>query len=107
MTASAPTLAAVADSLQVEKRLLPHLPYLLQDLWALGCAVDRIIDLVGSLGLAAGSRALDLGCGKGAVAVRLASELGLEVVGIDLQADECRVIADHLEEAVWLLQKAR
>ncbi|HPA83049.1 MAG TPA: class I SAM-dependent methyltransferase [Thermoanaerobaculales bacterium] len=78
--------ASVAESLEVDERLLPYMPYLLQDLWALGSAIDEIIALAGSLGLPPKSRALDLGCGKGAVAVRLASELRLEVVGIDAMA---------------------
>lgn len=84
MDTSDPNLASVAASLEVDQRLLPCLPYLLQDLWVLGSAIDQAIALVGSLGLPPNSRVLDLGCGKGAVAVKLASTFRFEVVGIDL-----------------------
>jgi SAM-dependent methyltransferase len=84
VNSSDPNLASVAASLEADQRLLPWLPYLLQDLWALGSAIDQIIALVGSLGLPPNTRVLDLGCGKGAVAVMLASKFKLQVVGIDL-----------------------
>jgi len=84
LNTSNPNLASVAASLEVDQRLLPCLPYLLQDLWALGSAIEQIIALVGALVLPPKSRVLDLGCGKGAVAVMLASKFKLRVVGIDL-----------------------
>lgn len=93
---SDPNLASVAASLEVDQRLLPYLPYLLQDLWALGSAIEQIIALVGSLGLPPNSRVL----------MALHPELSADIAGyIDGQADECRVIADHLESAVWLLRR--
>ncbi|MEN8194738.1 MAG: class I SAM-dependent methyltransferase, partial [Bacteroidota bacterium] len=58
--------------------------YLLQDLWALGSSVDQIIDAVDTFNLHTPSvKILDLGCGKGALSVRLASKYRLKVVGID------------------------
>jgi cyclopropane fatty-acyl-phospholipid synthase-like methyltransferase len=78
------TEQSIADSLEVDKKLLPYIPSLLQDLWALGSSVDCIIDVVGSLTLPpAQTKLLDLGCGKGAVSIQSASKLGLKVVGVD------------------------
>jgi SAM-dependent methyltransferase len=78
------TEQSIADSLEVEKKLLPYISFLLQDLWALGSSVDFIIDVVGSLNLPpTQTKLLDLGCGKGAVSIQIASKLGLQVVGVD------------------------
>ena len=78
------TRQSVADSLESEIKLLPYMPYLLQDLWALGSSVDQILDLFSTLPLSYGAaKVLDLGCGKGAVSVQIASKFGFEVVGID------------------------
>jgi ubiquinone/menaquinone biosynthesis C-methylase UbiE len=75
---------SVADLLEVDKKLLPYMPYLLQDLWALGSSVDQILDLFSALPLSPGSaRVLDLGCGKGAVSVQIASKFGFDAVGVD------------------------
>ena len=75
---------SVADSLEVEKKLIPNMSYLLQDLWALGSSVEQIIDVFSTLDLPAGTtKILDLGCGKGAVCIRLASRFGFHAVGVD------------------------
>ncbi len=67
-----------------DPRLLPVLPYLLQDSWALGSDPDVIADLIEKhLPDPAGTRVLDLACGKGAVAVALARRAGCRVEGID------------------------
>jgi ubiquinone/menaquinone biosynthesis C-methylase UbiE len=81
---SSDTKTSVSRSSETELTLLPHMPFLLQDLWALGCSVDEILEAVGSLGLRAETAGvLDLGCGKGALSVRLAAEYGFPVLGID------------------------
>jgi len=65
--------------------LLPHVPELLGDLWSLGVPPDLVVGLIRPLDLPPDSSSvLDLGCGKGAVAIHLALELGLRVTGIDL-----------------------
>jgi 2-polyprenyl-3-methyl-5-hydroxy-6-metoxy-1,4-benzoquinol methylase len=75
---------SVANSLEVDKKLLPYMPYLLQDLWALGSSVDQILDLLDTLSLSQDTaKVLDLGCGKGAVSVQIASKFGFDVVGVD------------------------
>jgi ubiquinone/menaquinone biosynthesis C-methylase UbiE len=75
---------SAADSLEVDKKLLPYMPYLLQDLWALGSSVDQILDLFSTLPLSPdAAKVLDLGCGKGAVSVQIAAKFGFHVVGVD------------------------
>ncbi|KPK30919.1 MAG: hypothetical protein AMK69_02140 [Nitrospira bacterium SG8_3] len=82
---------SVADSLEVEKKLLPYMSYLLQDLWALGSSVDQILDLLSTLPLSADTaKVLDLGCGKGAVSVQIAWRFGFHVVGVDAMPDFLR-----------------
>ncbi|RQV98859.1 MAG: class I SAM-dependent methyltransferase, partial [Calditrichaeota bacterium] len=84
---------SLLNSLEVEKKLLPHMPFMLQDLWGLGSSVDEILEMTRTLHLDSGNtRVLDLGCGKGAVSVQLASNFGFRVTGID-------VMPAFLEEA--------
>ena len=86
---------SVAESLETSVRLLPYLPYLLQDLWALGGSVEDIISLIGDLDLPAKTtRILDLGCGKGAVSIRLAQKFGFNVVGIDAMQPFLKVASE-------------
>lgn len=78
---------SVADSLEADPLLLPYMPFLLQDLWALGSDVDSIMRAVDSLGLdASRAQVLDLGCGKGAVSIQIAMRFGHRVLGIDAMA---------------------
>lgn len=76
----------VAQSLSAQDvGLLPHIPYLLQDLWELGSDPQVIVDLLAShVSIGAQSRILDLGCGKGAVSITLAEAFGCTVQGRDL-----------------------
>ncbi len=76
---------SIADSLEAGQNLLPHMDYLLQDLWALGSSVDQILDGVVSLDLKSNqTRILDLGCGKGAVSIQIAERFGFQAVGVDV-----------------------
>ncbi|HNT04445.1 MAG TPA: class I SAM-dependent methyltransferase, partial [Bacillota bacterium] len=64
--------------------LIPYLPYLLQDLWELGSDPKEIIKLIRkNIRKVKDLKILDLACGKGAVSVKLAKELGCHVQGID------------------------
>ena len=64
--------------------LVPFLPYILQDLWEIGASPQVIIDLVGKYAKNHSSlHVLDLGCGKGAVSVKLAKEFNCKCFGID------------------------
>jgi ubiquinone/menaquinone biosynthesis C-methylase UbiE len=76
----------LAKSLTAETtELIPYLPYLLQDLWELGSVPKDIIELISRhIIVSEKTKILDLACGKGAVSVRLAKELGCNVKGIDI-----------------------
>jgi cyclopropane fatty-acyl-phospholipid synthase-like methyltransferase len=77
----------------LEFGLFPYLSYLLQDLWEIGASPDIIIDLIKKHGIInKKSKILDLGCGKGAVLIRLVDEFGCEGHGID-------ALPEFIEEA--------
>jgi SAM-dependent methyltransferase len=76
--------AMISEALEIEPLLLPHIPELLADLDELGSDAEDIADLIGALNLSNDARVVDLGCGKGAVAIKIASTHGLRVLGIDL-----------------------
>ena len=89
---------SVAHSLEIKEHLLPHIPYLLQDLWVLGSDSEAIISLIGHLNLPEKTRILDLGCGKGAISILLAAEYGFHVTGIDALIpflENARIIAEE------------
>jgi len=65
--------------------LIPFLPYLLQDFWELGSDPALMVALLEKHAhLPKTARILDLACGKGAVAVKVAERLGVQVKGVDL-----------------------
>lgn len=74
----------VASALEMDSELLAVAPELLADLDALGADVATIVTVISELDLAPGASALDLGSGKGAVAIELARRLDLDVHGIEL-----------------------
>jgi len=74
---------SVARAMETDVRLLPVLPDLLIDLSDLGPSPGQIVSAFQAVGAEPESLVLDLGCGKGAVAVALAERLGLRVEGVD------------------------
>jgi ubiquinone/menaquinone biosynthesis C-methylase UbiE len=74
---------SIAQAMETDVRLLPLLPELLTDLWELGPSAEQVVAALTSVGVEPDSTVLDLGCGKGAVAVALAEHLGVRVEGID------------------------
>jgi len=107
----------VAEAFDATPELLPFIPELLSDLWALGSSVEVIVDLLRPLGLPAEeTRVLDLGCGKGAVALTLAREFSFQALGIDFfepfiedaieRADEmglasrCRFVCEDIRDTL-------
>ena len=76
----------LACSLTAETtELLPFLPYLLQDLWELGSSPKDMIRLIKKhMPISENTKILDLACGKGAVSINIAKELGVRVYGFDL-----------------------
>jgi SAM-dependent methyltransferase len=76
------SIAASMDCTDLE--LLSYLPYILQDFWEIGASPKIIIDLVRKhMGNYSFLEILDLGCGKGAVSIKLALELKCHCLGID------------------------
>ncbi|MDO8899682.1 MAG: class I SAM-dependent methyltransferase [Bacteroidales bacterium] len=76
------SVSAAMDVREVE--LLPFLPYILQDFWEIGSDPDTIIALIEKHGKGHKHiKVLDLGCGKGAVSVKVAKKFGCNCHGID------------------------
>lgn len=83
-----------------DTRLLPLLPYLLQDLYELGSEPRVIAQLIADhMKLDEDSRIIDIGCGKGAVSHELAVRFGCHVEGRDLTG---AFIAEARERAAEL-----
>ncbi len=92
----------IAYALEVTPSLLPYLPELLADLEELGSDAKLMVDVLRELEPPRGSRVIDLGCGKGATAIEIASELGHHVLGIELFepfVDACRESAKAADVA--------
>lgn len=74
----------VAHALEMDVSLLPFATALLTDFLELGSDAELITETIGALDLPDVSRVVDLGSGKGGVALEIAANLGSEVVGIEL-----------------------
>jgi len=65
-------------------KLFKYLPYIFQDFWELGSSPDEIINVIKKYKQDYSSlNVLDLGSGKGAVSIKIASELKCNCFGID------------------------
>ncbi len=87
MSARDDLAASMAASMDAEPELLPHLHRLFVGLEDLGCQAEEVLAVLDGQGLPAEASVLDLGCGKGAVAIALASKYGSRVLGIDGMAE--------------------
>ena len=79
------SIAAAMDYSQ-NVAIVPFLPYILQDFWELGTPSEIVINFVQKHSHVETGRIpsiLDLGCGKGAVSVKLAATLKCYCYGID------------------------
>jgi len=75
---------ATAMDLNKDVAIVPFLPYILQDFWEMGTPSEIVIDLIKQHHKNYSKcNILDLGCGKGAVSVKLASSLKCKCHGID------------------------
>jgi 2-polyprenyl-3-methyl-5-hydroxy-6-metoxy-1,4-benzoquinol methylase len=74
----------VAKGFDATPELIPFIPHLLQDLFELGSSPEIIVDILDSLHLNKKTKVLDLACGKGAVSINIAKQLGFACKGIDL-----------------------
>lgn len=76
---------SISNAFECDPELLPYMPELVADLWALGSLPDTYVELLQTLNHRYFRKGvLDLGCGKGAVSITLARELGFKAVGIDM-----------------------
>lgn len=77
-----------------DKGLFPFLPYILQDLEEIGSDPEMILEIVKKhFSDYPDIRVLDLGCGKGAVSLKLCAALGCRCLGID-------AVKEFIERAV-------
>ena len=64
--------------------IFPYLPYILQDFWEMGSSPHDMISLIEKHSKEYSSlKVLDLGCGKGAVSIKIAEKLNCECWGFD------------------------
>ena len=107
----------VAQAFDATPELLPFIHELLADLWALGSSPELIVELLRPLGLPAETtRVLDLGCGKGTVALTLVREFSFQAMGVDFfepfikdareraeemgGASRCQFVCDDMRDAL-------
>jgi SAM-dependent methyltransferase len=81
-----------------EAAIVPFLPYILQDAWEIGTDARVVTELLRRSRPDHERRVLDLGCGKGAVSVRLARELGYRCLGIDALAEFVQAAREKARE---------
>lgn len=74
----------VAYALEVSPKLLPFMDELLVEFEELGSSAQSIVKVLQGLSLKRDAFILDLGCGKGVVAVAIAKMMGLKTVGVEL-----------------------
>ena len=86
----------MAYALEIEPALLPFAAELLSDFEELGSDSDTIVEALAAVNLPASATVLDLGCGKGAVAIAIAKAFDCQVIGVELMRpfiDSCRAAA--------------
>ena len=88
----------IGQTMEVDPRLLPWLPELLADLPVIGAFPEDVVTALREADLAPGARVLDLGCGRGTIAVAVAKQLGCRVTGVDGLApfiEQAKVLAEQ------------
>lgn len=76
-------IRSVADSIDAPVAAMPWIAEVFQGLSALGSRPRLVARWLADIGLGPRHTVADLGCGKGAVAVEVASRIGCRVTGID------------------------
>jgi cyclopropane fatty-acyl-phospholipid synthase-like methyltransferase len=77
----------IARALDAPVSLLPHLGFLYRDLPDLSGATADGVSMLASCGLADGGAVLDLGCGRGEIAMAVAKRFSASVDGVDALED--------------------
>lgn len=83
MTLTKTLMDEVGYSMEAPECLLPHLPYLLQDLPSLSGGEDEVVEVLKEVNFPVGGTVLDLGCGRGDISMRVARAFDAEVTGVD------------------------
>lgn len=81
--------------------LYPYIPYLLKDLWEIGTSTEHVIEILERQDRNFNNpdlKILDLGCGKGAIAIPLAKKFGFTVKGIDAIPEFVQFARDKAQE---------
>jgi len=74
----------IASSIDAESKILKYIPFLLQDLWSLGCDPYSLLELLkNNIALNDKTKVLELCCGKGAALIPIAKEFGINCTGVD------------------------
>lgn len=82
-----------------DSNIFPYLPYILQDLWEIGASPEVVLKLIKKHTTDHSNlNVLDLGCGKGAVLIKLAKELNCQCHGID-------AVKEFINEAKYKAKK--
>ena len=78
----------IAKSLITDStELMPHFPYLLQDIWEFNANCADIIELIFKhIPKVKRVNILDLACGKGDISIKIAKELSGKIKGVDREA---------------------
>lgn len=67
-----------------DSKILPYLPYILQDFWEIGSDPEVMITLIKKHQTNFNNlKVLDLGCGKGVVSINIAKQMNCKCYGID------------------------
>ncbi|MFW5739251.1 MAG: SAM-dependent methyltransferase [Myxococcota bacterium] len=80
------TSDSLAAYFGVAPEIAHFIPDLLVDFFELGSYPETLVQLARRAGLSSGAHVVDLGCGKGAVALTMARDIGVRVHGIDAMA---------------------
>ena len=87
-----------------DSHLFPYLPYILQDVWEMGASSKVVLKLVEQHATDYSNlKVLDLGCGKGAVLIKLAKAFNCHCHGIDaveefIEQAKSKAKAFHVDE---------
>ena len=76
-------ISECADSIDASVDMMPFIPELLSGLWDIGASSEKIIELIEENYGKDEASCIDLGCGKGSVAIKIAKNFKFNVFGID------------------------